>query len=735
MSVEEMAAFLAGSELLPGLDAEDFFAVAGEMQGLRLAAGENLLTQGDLAHHAYVVVSGEVEVVFDREDGPQQLSTVGQGAVVGEIGLMAGDTRSATVRAVTDSEVVSLGADGFRRLLAEHPEQAEALATRATVRLRKAQLVQHFNDLFGIIEPDVIALIEELTEWVSVPAGQMLFAEGDEGDAAHLVATGRLGVFREDGTGSSIPIGQLGRGDIVGELSLIDGEPRSATVYAVRDTQLIRFTREAYEQLLDEFPRVGLAVAKMAMARQRQGAEVAASRGRSFVLVAATDGVDLEEFAELLVADLGPTSRSVSAADVDAMLGHEGAAQMGGGDVGSLRLDYTLEQLEARHDELVYLIDDTWTAWSRRALRWTDTVVLVADATRPPKQRDEELELWRLLASQKHPSVSLVLLHPPGTVCPRGTPAWLTGRDVATHHHVRRGDGDHMARLARSLAGRATSVVLGGGGARGFAHLGVLEVLRDLGVGVDMIAGTSIGSIMAIGRGLGWSHERTLSTALESFDKLLDYTVPTTSLLKGARITENLRTIIGDVDITDLWIPYYCVSTNISRASIRYHDRGDLVQAIRASISIPGVLPPVPIDGELFVDGGVLDNVPVEEMRHRNPTGSIIAVDVSPADGPVANEDYGLSISGIESTRARRRGGGPPSLISTMVRCSLVGSVGARERVVREGLADLYLDVDVSGGEMLDFSTGARMASDAADSSRESLTAWVDSSLQEEDRL
>jgi len=719
-----MAEFLAGSDLLPGLAAESFLAVAEDMQCLDLAEGDDLLTQGDTAEHAFVVVSGELGVLFDREDGEQQLSVLGPGAVVGEIGLMAGDTRSATVRALSAATVVSLAAGGFRRLLAENPEQAEALATRATLRLRESQLVEHFNHLFGIIDHEVISLIDALTEWVSLPAGQLLFDEGDDGDAAYLVATGRLSVFKQDAAGEEVLIGQLGRGDIVGELSLIDGEPRSATVYAVRDTRLIRFSREAYELLLDQYPRVGLAVAKMAMGRQRVESSNAAARGRSFVVVAATEGVDIDDFAAQFVAQLGPTARSVSAADIDALLGQHDAAQMGD-DVGALRLDYTLEQLEARPDELVYLIDETWTPWSKRALRWTDTVVLVADATKQPSVAARERELWRLLESQKHPSVSLVLLHPEGTELPRGTPRWLRDRDVATHHHVRRGDEAHMARLARLLAGRATSVVLGGGGARGFAHLGVFDVLDELGVPIDMIAGTSIGSIMAIGRGFGWSNEHTVSTAIDAFTGFMDYTLPTTSLLKGGKITALLREIIGDVDITDLWIPYYCVSTNITRASIRYHDAGDLVTAIRASISIPGVLPPVPIDGELFVDGGVLDNVPVEEMRRRNPSGSIVAIDVSPVDGPVANEDYGLSVSGIASTRARRHGGGPPSLVSTMVRCSLVGSVGARERVVREGLADLYLDVDVEGGEMLDFSGGAQVAADAADSTRATLAAWA----------
>lgn len=723
---QALAAALARSDLLEGVPAAAFAAIAEEISSLRLAAGEELFARGDVARHVFVVLSGRLEVALDNEGGSQRLSVLTKGDVVGEIGLIAGGTRSATVRAVTACEVVSVTDVGLRRLLAEHPHDGDALAARASDRLRRTQLIEHFNQLFGIIDQDVLAAVELLMEWVAVPAGGLLFSEGDPGEAAYLVATGRLAVYRRDASGAEVEIGQLGRGDIVGELSLIDGEPRSATVYAVRDTQLIRFSRDAYAEMLDRFPRIGLAVAQMAMGRQRAGAARRSDRRRSFILAPASPGIDVGAFAERLTTALGTGARTVSSADIDTLLGRDDAAQIGDDDVGALRLAYALEELEEQHHHLVYLADETWTPWSRRALRWSDHVVLVADAAAADASPGaHEQELWSLVTRQRHPDVSLVLLHPESTELPSGTRAWLGPRRLSSHHHVRRGDDAHMGRLARLLAGRATCVVLGGGGARGFAHLGVLQVLEELDVPVDTIAGTSIGSIMAVGPAFGWSGERTTAAAVGAFRKLLDYTFPATSLLRGARITANLRSVMGDVDITDLWLPFYCVSANLTTGAAEYHDRGDLVHAVRASIAIPGVLPPVPRDGDLLVDGGILDNVPVEEMRRRNPSGTIIAVDVSPVEGPVAKDDYGLSVSGVASVRARRRGGGPPNLVSTMVRSSLVGSVGTRQRIVRDGVADLYLEVAVDGGGSLDFSTGAEIVAGAADATRRALSTWA----------
>ena len=175
--------------------------------------------------------------------------------------------------------------------------------------------------------------------------------------------------------------------------------------------------------------------------------------------------------------------------------------------------------------------------------------------------------------------------------------------------------------------------------------------------------------------------------------------------------------MIGDVDIADLWVPYFCVSTNLTHARAEYHDRGPLVPAVRASIAIPGVLPPVPHHGDLLVDGGVLDNVPVEEMRRRNPTGTVITVDVAPVEGPMAEHDYGLSVSGFRSLFRRHKDGArPPSLVTTMVRSTIVASVRDRQRFVDEGIADLYLDLQVDGGGMLDFSTAEQIADGGAES-------------------
>ena len=723
---DALVAAVAACQLLPGLAPEDFEAVRGALRAVHLVAGELLFARGDESGDVFVVVSGVLDATIETPGGTQQLSLLRAGDVIGEIGFLVGDVRAATVRAMSDAELVALSAEGFRELLAQHPVAAEELARRATERLRRTQLIEYFSTIFGVIELEVISELQQLMTWVSLPAGARLFSEGDEGDAAYLVATGRLRVLRATETGAEVEIGEVGRGELIGEMSLVDGEPRTSSVDAVRDTQLFRFTRATYDELLNRYPRVGIEVAKMALRRARGGSHRPRPQHerRSFALVPASPGVDLDAFAQKLADALGDGARIVTSAQVDQELGRDGISQIDDEDVGALRLAYRLEELEQRHRYLIYRIDDRWDSWSRRALRWSDHVVLVADARQDPEPAPLERELWSLVTRQYHSRVSLALLHPSDTVLPTGTKAWLAPRAVVSHHHLRQGDPSHLGRLARLLSGRGTSLVLGGGGARGFAHLGVLQVLEELGTPVDMIGGTSIGSIMSVGPAMGWTAAELRANALEAFRDLFDYTLPTTSVLRGHKITEKLERLFGQIDIADLWVPYFCVSTNLTHARSEYHDAGSLLHAIRASIAIPGILPPVPLDGDLLVDGGVLDNVPVDEMRRRNPTGRVLAVDVAPVDGPVADRDYGLSVSGFRRLFHRSEPK-PPNVIAVMVRSSLLASVRGRQRVVDEQVADLYLDVVVDGGDLLDFSTGADIADRGADSTRALLTQWV----------
>ena len=299
-----------------------------------------------------------------------------------------------------------------------------------------------------------------------------------------------------------------------------------------------------------------------------------------------------------------------------------------------LRFTSWMEDEGPRHAYVVLETDATLTPWTRRAVRLADHIVLVADATAAPEPGPIEVGL---LAAYDHDRVrarhSLVLVHPEATRLPSGTQAWLSRRQLDSYHHVRLGDPEDLARFARILSGRAVGLALGGGGARGYAHIGVVAALRELGIPIDMVGGTSMGSVIAAQVALGLSREEMIDLNLQVMRRkpFAQYTVPMVALLNAKRLQDGMQMAVGDSRIEDLWINYFAVSTNLTTTEMVVHDRGPLWESVRASVSLPGILPPFVRGMHLLVDGGVINNLPGDVMRQRGG-GSVIVVNVSSAD-------------------------------------------------------------------------------------------------------
>jgi predicted acylesterase/phospholipase RssA len=352
-----------------------------------------------------------------------------------------------------------------------------------------------------------------------------------------------------------------------------------------------------------------------------------------------------------------------------------------------------------------------------------DRVLIVV----PPDQSADELERLEgvLTASPSGVPRTVAIMHPATTSVPTNTASLVdrfNGTDV-----INLGAGDaEVGRLARTVVGRGFGLVLGGGGARGFAHLGVYMALRESGVEIDVVAGSSIGSILAAVLADAPPPEDLIEMAQERFANVLDYTIPVVSLIKGDRIAHSIRAVFGDRHIEDLWRPFACVSTDLTTSRSHLHRRGPLVHALRASSSIPGVMPPVPHGDRLLVDGGVLDNLPVDLIRRLTPNGEVVAVDVAPVRGPEARRDFGLSVSGWQAVRAKRgRGLGVPRITAVLMRSMIVASQRERDRQIADGLADLYLDLDLRGVSMLDFSDVAGVARRGYEAAMPRLEEWL----------
>lgn len=229
--------------------------------------------------------------------------------------------------------------------------------------------------------------------------------------------------------------------------------------------------------------------------------------------------------------------------------------------------------MERQHDFVLYEADPTPTTCSKRCLRQADRILLVGDTAARPGLSPIEASL--LLSDGLAPR-ELVLVHPRGAARPTDTSAWLAPRDVVGHHQLRRGSRPDYERVARFMSGRATGLVLGGGGARGATHLGVIRALEEAGIPIDLVGGSSVGSVMAGLYAMGWDHETRVGKLVNGYSArwAIEPTLPLVSLSSAHRMEQFLLDGFGRVRIEDLWTRYFCVSVNLSRAEQVVHERG-----------------------------------------------------------------------------------------------------------------------------------------------------------------
>jgi NTE family protein len=530
--------------------------------------------------------------------------------------------------------------------------------------------------LFSGVSEEALAEIADRSRVDHLQAGEVLFRQGDPGDELYVLQSGRLEVFT-DGFEEE-PIRMLLRGAVVGELALLTESRRSASVRARRDSTLLRLNRASFDALLSEpdFVR-GLLRALGSALRQSRALEPPKTVPVTIAVFPLEPEAPLERFCDELAAGLGRWRRVTCLGAIEEV---------------STRCE-TLDRCENANDHVLlkgsFDIDDPWNGFCARQ---ADRIFCLTTGVHAPA--------W--LAS--HPEVEGCDL----VFCPGGSGRFSAAellRAISPRAtYVIRADcfASCVEALSRRLAGRSVGLVLSGGGARGLAHVGVLEELLSEGIQIDRIGGCSmgafIGAMLATGRDPA-SIRLACEAELLRRNPLGDYTIPVRSLVRGRRGLDMIRRVFGSARIEELDRELFTVSCDLVSGDLVVHRRGLVADAVAASMSLPGVLPPVPRDGMLLVDGGVLDNLPVHEMA-ASGEGPVIAVDVTAQFG---------SPSGA---------GEHPRLKEVLVRAISLGGVDALNAA--RSAADLLITPEVGDVGMLDFrqldrviEAGRRAARDA----------------------
>jgi NTE family protein len=527
-------------------------------------------------------------------------------------------------------------------------------------KLRAFPLLADVNDT---------ALKKLLTEanWFGLPGGMLLKRDGENDQAVFLVLSGSLGVFAEDEHGKRRFVAHIPAGETVGEMSMISGSSEhSAQLVAMRDTELLRVSPAAFDALIGRHPRVMLNMMRILVKRLQDTTKNTkdSARPKTFAIVPLQPGLDQSPIAQRLAAAL--IAMGSKAAVLDASCADQSGEWF--------------NNFEAGHDIVFYRGDAPDSAWTHQCLRQADRIFMLARIDQPLPDHAMDIPAFKERAAGLP---QLLLLHP--TQKNESMPEHLAVRAglFESHHHVRAGQPDDIKRLARFIAGRAVGIVLAGGGARGFAHIGVVKALAEAGVPFDNIGGTSMGALIAAGIACEWTIEELTERMRQAFvagNPLNDYTLPLIALVRGAKVTGLLKNNYGDMRIEELPKPFFCVSSDLTTGKVHIHRAGVLWRALRASVALPGILPPVTHNGHLLVDGGLMNNLPVDIMAER-AAGPIIASDVTgEIDLKATDSKYGerpwWQLLG-------QRMAGTPSIVSILMRSGTVGSEVQR-RLARE---------------------------------------------------
>jgi NTE family protein len=472
---------------------------------------------------------------------------------------------------------------------------------------------------------------------VALPAGEYLFRLDDPAEAMYVVEAGRLEVVIHGEV-----VRELGAGCLLGELALLTGGVRSASIRARRDSRLLRVSRDDFATAMGRHPGAAMAVATALaenLASPHSAGEHPSSRPAVVSVVALGAGAPVLEVTDTLTAALRRHGLStLSAAEIS--------------PDGLVRAERDFDRVLLSADQ------ESSPSWDF-CVRQADQLVLVARSDqRPPEEWDGP------------PGPDLVLVGPRPDSARMA--AWCEA--IAPWQVTVVADGDLVSGLrplGARVAGRALGLVLAGGGARALTHIGVLMELEAAGLVVDRVAGASLGAIVAGLYACGRDAAQVEAVCYEEFvrhNPFGDYTLPVAGLAKGGRAADGVRRRMGEARIEDLPRQFRCVSTDLLAREVHPHRSGLLREAVLASMRLPVLFPPLRSEGRLLVDGGVLANLPVELLTERD-------------EGPVVAVNVGVGGSAPAPGRKLRI----PSLGETLLRTMMIGSAGAVERARSAG--------------------------------------------------
>lgn len=448
-------------------------------------------------------------------------------------------------------------------------------------------------------------------EIINVPANTLLFSNAMPGTHLYLMLDGYVEVFINEACTKLINI--IRNGEIVGEIGVILQEKYGVTAKSRKPSQLLKISGKLYFELFSGSK--SLLTLKTAVVKKLRNVNFHLQEERykyknlALYFIAANEQLSQVKaiFQQCIVGD------KVRVYDQNEF------------NASKLSSNNFFHQCEDHSGINLFLAEPGNEEWSKAVLTHVEYIYIIVDEA-------VNFSLPAIINETHHCPCDLVILHTKQRKYIR-TQQFYTVPMVTRHHHITGTTQDYQ-RIYRFMTGQAIGLVISGGGFRGYAFYGLIKALYDLNIPIDCVGGSSVGATVGAVFAISRNWQEFNEIYQQSIEKLksrriFKLTLPIASLFSGELITNVLRSCFGSFQIEDLPINFFCIVSNLSQRRKEIKSCGSLWEWLRASISVPGLLPPFEQNGDIYVDGGVCSNLPISDMRnYLNGSGSIIAFDV-----------------------------------------------------------------------------------------------------------
>ena len=664
---------------------------------------------------AVIVKSGKIVIYDDITKSPIDGFEAGEYFNISSLVFSRRRTFSATAK--ENSEIIFLEKSKMDSLMENDNEIGNILEKLSVEEYDKGKLFGIFRGLYGEkMDYKSHKEIYKKGKWVFLEDNSNLFNYGEKSDSFYLLVTGLLKAYIPK-KGELIEVGEIYEGEVIGEMGILTNEARSASIFATRDSVVFKIDLEKANEIIMQYPLVLLQVATKIADRLRN-VQHSNERHRTDIhsIVQLSSGKnhtkEIISIGNSLIDSMNKFNRSivVSSKKVNEILNIESINAELERDKFYPALDDLVDNFTKENRYLLLLCDEEYTPWTTWCLAISDKNIFVVEESAGVS--NTEL-LNKMNLSEKdipihlHDEKQLIIYHQSKNSFPSKTSSIIEMLPkISNHYHMSINNKNDSDRVSRLIAKKGIGLCLSGGGAKGNAHIGVYKALIEHNIPIDAVCGTSAGGIVASLIAFGYDPETIISRLKETYKRnsFKEYTIPVTSIIATKKVIQDAIFLGNDMDIEDLWIPYFSIAVNISKSKLDVIDKGPVYKATRATAALPGILLPVIKDTSFLVDGGLINNMPGDIMLKKYG-GKLISVSVSPQEDLDAKfNDFPNQSSYFIKKLLRMNKKFPheiPGLSNILMRSIFVASSNKIKEVI--DLSDLFLDLQVKDVGLLEF--------------------------------